>query len=310
MVWTADDIVSSVKRRAQLPAANGKLSDADILAIADEEVQTTIAQIERRAKEEFNVKSVDTTTVAGQSKYRIPTRAQGAVLRDVLVIDASDNVLDVPQIPLEHADFYEDGADYWWPNSVACAVEGDNLILIPAPTVGQVFTLRFRYYRRPSRLVLTSDAAVDKIGTVISSTTFRSATYPTNNHSTNDVVDLVQAIPNFDSLVDDATITINGNDEIVFPAAVSEAVVGDYVCDAGTTPIPQIIAELHPLLVRATLVSVLEAIGDRAALPPAQAKMQEMMDNAVYLINDRVEGAAKRIVNRNSPLRHRRWGYY
>jgi hypothetical protein len=304
VAWTADDLLNSVKRRAQLPSANGKLSDADILEIADEEIQTTIAEVVREAREELWVKWTDLSITDGQRDYRIPQRAQGANLREVKLVDSSNNFYDLPRIDLERIDYYRDGSDHWWPNGAACAVVGDFIRIAPDPSSFlATYTIRLYYYRRPSKLVQTTDDQVSEITVVNSSTSFKLDDVSGLNSGQD--VDFVQDHPNFDSLGDDIQITnISGSDIDVGTAPHSDVAAGDYVCDPGLAPVPQIPAELHPLLRRATLVSVLEAIGSSGSfIRVAQEKLGEMKRSATRMIQNRIEGAPPPILNWNSPLR-------
>lgn len=305
MVWTADDLLSSVKRRAQLPSAGGKLSDSGILEIADEETRTTVAEVLREAREELGVHWTDISLSDGQRDYRIPERAQGANLREIKLLDSDGEFYDVPNVGLTEVDYYRDGAAPWWRDGVACAVVGDLIRVAPDPSSSN-YTLRVYYYRRPSRLALTTSTDVAPITTVNSSTSwdFDNTTGFSSALSAGDKVDLVQGRPNFDALIDDGVIdTINASDLTLSSGSSDEAAVGDYLCQPGVTPVPQIPVEVHPFLLRATLVSVLEAIGDRRGAALAQRKLEETRRSVVAIINERVEGAPQKLVNRNSPLR-------
>lgn len=84
---------------------------------------------------------------------------------------------------------------------------------------------------------------------------------------------------------------------------------GDYVSLAGETIIPQIPDELHSMLAQRVACRCLEALGDREGLGAANAKLAEMESKTAILINNRVEGSPQKVVNHNSPLRQRFYGF-
>src|SRR5262249_21702328 len=127
---------------------------------------------------------------------------------------------------------------------------GNQAMLVPNPS--GLGTLRFVYHRRPSTLVLPSQAAV--ISSAINGTT---GAFNVSNASAIGLAfpDIVSAKSSFDILANrlaceiiGATITPD------LPADVLGAGIdtGDYVCVVGTSPVPQIPVELHPLLAQRT----------------------------------------------------------
>ena len=136
MPYTADDLVSAVRMRCQLPdaSADGKFTDADLRELATEELFTTLLATLRGSRGDYYVTSTDYTVGVGVSDYRIPTRAQGASLRDLTIIDTSGNGYSVPHLPLEDSDLFAKVGSYFWPSGVAHVIEGNLLRLRPAPT--------------------------------------------------------------------------------------------------------------------------------------------------------------------------------
>lgn len=308
MALTADYLLTQVKSRCQLPAANGKLTDAEILSLADEELLTTCLPVLRRAREEYGVKETDVTIVSGTKDYRVPARAQSGTLRDVVLLDSNSNAYDMVRVPLEQVDEFSTSSLNNWPGGAAFALMGSTIRIVPTPTQSG-WTMRLRYYHRPSLLTESDSARVTILSFVGASTTYAADTQ--NNHSTNDVIDFVQASGQLDTLATDYTFTDLGGGSFQVDANVPDAAIGDYVVDAGYTPVVPLPQEMHPVLLRATCSAVLEAIGDREGFRLMEAKTQQAIESVETLVNDRTEGSPVRIVNWNSPMRYGRgrgWG--
>jgi hypothetical protein len=79
--------------------------------------------------------------------------------------------------------------------------------------------------------------------------------------------------------------------------------VGDYIMKQEETIIPQLPAELRPILAQRTAVKLLEALGDTEGMRNAQQELERMEHNAMELINNRVEGAPQKVRSNHSPLR-------
>lgn len=305
MAYTADDLVSSIRRRAQYPssAQDGKLSDADILALADEEMQTTMLPLILSAVEEYYVKSSDSAIVANQTDYRIPSRAVGGALRDITYIDTNGNEFSLPEVALEqHSEYLRTNSGNW-SRQTAYTIVGDHVRILPTPSAAGG-SVRFYYNWRPGRLVLTTSSQVTDITGIASATYTVTATPASWGTSTE--FDLVQAKPNFDLLTDATTPSAvdSGGTNLVFAEAITDAAVGDWFCETGVSPVLQVPVELQPLLISATLIRCLMATGDLEAAQLEEAKMSQQRANVQMLIDPRNKGESRRIVNIYSSLRN------
>jgi hypothetical protein len=92
---------------------------------------------------------------------------------------------------------------------------------------------------------------------------------------------------------------------IKFPMGVvpEEFEAGDYICSQYECIIPQIPSDLHNILAERTVARILEAIGDTVGLQVANAKIGQLEARQNTLIDSRVDGSPRKIVNRNSLLR-------
>lgn len=123
-------------------------------------------------------------------------------------------------------------------------------------------------------------------------------------------LDLIQTNNPFKTLILDV-VSVNMN----IPAKIftfdpddlpSRLAVGDQIALAGETIVPQVPADLHSLLAQRVTARCLEALGDTQGLSSANAKLSEMEQKSGALLQSRVEGAPKKIVNRHSLLKRRR----
>jgi hypothetical protein len=123
--------------------------------------------------------------------------------------------------------------------------------------------------------------------------------------------DVVKAKPGFDTyeLENSATRTSN---TFTFSSGLDTAiVVGDYICLAGESPIPQIPVALHPLLAHRVVLRALEALGDPKAQVAAKT-CEELTKSAMLLLTPRSDGNARVVINRYGPgfgSRYGRRGY-
>lgn len=82
-------------------------------------------------------------------------------------------------------------------------------------------------------------------------------------------------------------------------------IVGDYICLQNESIIPQIPPDMHPVLAERTSVRILQALGDVQGVQVSSAKIQQMETQQGILLDNRIDDAPRKILNRNSPMR---WG--
>lgn len=234
MPWRTDDLLTIVKRKARLPSSNASFSDTQLLSIADEELQSFFIPLLRNTKSDYWMENSDVTMTVGTASYRLPSRSTSASLVDVWYYPSQGIPWKLSRIGVE---------DQWQFQSNmtgaprAYAINGDDVVLFPTPS--SAYTLRIRYERRPSQLVLVSACAPV---TVVGATTL---TVTGNTISSTDVVDVIQATPDFDALIDSASVTSTGSgpQTVTFSTSLTAVSVGDYVCQENTqcvVPLPDV----------------------------------------------------------------------
>lgn len=302
-ILTSDKLIASIRRRAMIPDDTATFEDLDLLEIANEEIDVEILPKLLSLNEEFLVTHVDIPIVEGVYRYEIPYRAVANKVRDLMLI-AGNDIYEVTRTDLEYISDYS-GSNLNSADNVVY-VENNEIVFASVGRSRSYESLRIYYYRTPSRLVET-----DRVGqiTFIDRNTgaVRLNHFPENysNLPTMDFIssDVANKIYKFDV----KPISANKNTkEISFslqdiPASLK---VGDYLCEAQETVIPQIPSEMHPLLAQSVAVHILESLGDQEGLAAASNRLEKMSKNVMSMTENRIEGAPKKIVGRHSPLRN------
>lgn len=304
--YTTTGLLASLKRRGMIPSSDEALATSDFLAIADEELQTYIVPLLISVREEYLVTSKDFTPDG--STYPIPPGAIGGKLRDVLISNGSGGFYALPRIEPERVENWGTTG-----GPVGYKLEGNNVVLVPAAT--PTGTLRMTFFRRPSHLVATS--AVATITAINTGTSTATTNLNPSTFSTSQSFDFIKANPGFDALYESATATTataSGTSWIgsVLSSNTAGAAVGDYICLAGDSPVPQVPVELHALLSHRIVWRVLEALGDPKAAV-AERTCDRLEKSVIKTLTPRVEGASRPIINYNGPGwgrgRYRGWRY-
>lgn len=298
--------------------ADSTLSAADLLALADEEIQSTIGPLIQATREDYYVAYQDVSLVANQREYRIPFRANGGKLRDVTYFSTStiNYGITLERLSLGEADEYAPTG--WAGMTPTYCIQGDNIVIVPTPTAALGF-LRIRYYRRPSRLVPLSEVAVSTSDNAITGgRRFICSNVPSSWGVLRYAYDFTRTAPNFDTPIVDKQGEIhasgtNGSLDFTMTDAEFASVVEytSYATDVyywpiislpGETAIPHIPAEAHPALAQAVAVKALEALGDRDGMAAAQTKLGMMLDQLQVTLSPRVDGAPQKVAARHGIL--------
>lgn len=85
-------------------------------------------------------------------------------------------------------------------------------------------------------------------------------------------------------------------------AVADNIAVGDFITLAEETIVPNVPTEYHPLLAQMVAVVCMEAMADEKQKQSANATLKEMEKDILNIVSNRVEGAPKKIRNRNGTL--------
>lgn len=283
--FTTTGLLASIRRRAASETATATgTADADLLTLADEELQDYILPILLSTSEEYGLFDADTTMTVGTASYRLPYRAVGAKLREVAIVQTDGQTRNLTRISL-------DELEQW--NTVdtgtaeAFYLKGSNLVVVPTPNAAE--TLRMTYFIRPGSL--TNTASDFKTLSVVSGTAL--TTGSAHGWTTSNTLDFIKANSPFETLSIDVTPGAASGSSITLSTAITGLAVGDYVCLAQKSPLPQAPAELHPLLAQRVAWRTNKNRGYLQEAGAAMEDLQEMERRLLGVLEPRVDGEGK-----------------
>ena len=302
-VLTSSKLIKSIRRRAMIPKDQSTFTDVDLLEMATEEMNLFMIPYLNQGQEEYLVYSEDEDVTSGEDTYSIPYRAQGNKLRDLQYVDQSGSVsVELSRISMEEL------SDYKY--NVGATVTDlfyiqNNKIKLVNENPGSDIILRKYFYLRPNSIVNENRSgivqSIDRVSGIITVDEFPS------NFSAIPLMDFVAlqspcVIHSYDK--QPTAINVN-NRSITFDITdiPDDLSVGDYICQAQESPVPQLPSELHAILAQRVAIACLESLGDEENKQSQERRLISMERSVDILIDDRVEGAQQKIKNRFSPLR-------
>lgn len=311
---TTDDLVTEVKELITLPDADARLGDTPttgILRAASRCLTTDIADLLVSTRQTRWVTSyADITLSAGTSRYRIPPRALGGTVDDVVAAEVMTGTntdlwreRTMPEIDARDRPFMTGAGTGLlrggWGAPVSFTWEGDFIIVMPAPdaSIASSYKLRIRYPRQPARLVpVASCAIITAVGgatvTATSAQTILGAA---------PVVDIVQGSMQADVLGMDLTTAISGGTVTV--SVPTDTAIGDYVCPAGYSCVVPAPEACWPSLVVGTAIETLLAINDTQGAQDLSPLFARRFEQTRNILQPRARQKSKPILNRMSALR-------
>jgi hypothetical protein len=281
--WLADALVAEIKRRARVPVSQATYTDAELLAMVDEQVREYLAPLMISVAEDYLTANYDVVVTAGVSTYRPPSRCMK--LREVAFVkDAgtdNETIIDVPRLRIEQLE-HERWGFYFSGNSVVLK------------DVDPGITLRMTYYLRPNRLVLAENVAVVQSVEVATGVVY--VYQMPDGIEGGTAFDIIRAAAPFDTLRTFAPSAL--------PAGLA---TGDFVCLPEQTPVPQIAPDLFSLLAQSVTVAVLDEQGDEVAFQRAAARKEQLEASARILLSSRVEGEPISLTPAFDPIWDRSW---
>lgn len=301
--YSVESLLISAKQRAMTASNQNLFADSDIIRFASEELQSVVLPFIESVKGEYFVTIQNQTFVQGTTSYTMPQRATGTKLRDVCLVDAQGNEVNLPQLNPE------DLKSSWYATSLfGFYPQGDQIILVLGNLngSGNYSYVRMKYFRRPN--VLCDSGSTGNAGQVVSfDTVAKTVTldFAPTTWTTSTQFDIINSLPPFQSRGDSLVITAIAGFVLTFSAALpSGLAVGDWVSEANFSPIPQIPVECHRLLETLTAARMLQYAGD-PSFQIFQAQAEQQKKDLNYILNPRVDGSSRKILIRN-PL----WGMY
>lgn len=286
MAYTTTELIADIKLRAFLPTSQATFTAADVLLLADAEMQTTVLPLIQSLRSEYYVTYKDYSITANQANYDIPVRAVGMTIRDVQYIFASGDVKSLPQMDVEQILTTVAG------EPSAFYLRQNQIYLFPTPS-STVDTLRVYYHLRPGQLVATTGAGlISSISTGANTATVASIPSAWTSAFT---YDLIRQDGASEPLAIDQAVTTVAATTLTFTSTMPTSLrVSDYIALAGQSPIPQMPAELRPVLAQAVAVRMMESM----MLPGvdfARSSLDREVKTATSLLTSRVQGESKKI---------------
>lgn len=285
-----------------MPLSQNTLTSGVIIEALDEEMRSTIVPLILAAQEEYYVQNNDQTLVAGTYIYTIPKRAAFATWRDVVFVDTLGNEINMTNLPPEYVKITYPVGNLPPMYTFGFILVNDHVQLWPPNmTVPIQYTLRMKIKRRPNHLTSYANCgqvtAIDTGTKVISLSVNGDGTWTTST-----TFDVIPNSPQFTSLQDDMAITAIDNtaNTITVTTIPTGLAVGDWICPAQMSCIPQIPYDMFPLLAQRGVIRCLESLGDTQNLQIAERRYQDMAVDFARTVSPRIQGTRKTLVNRTA----------
>lgn len=302
--YSVNSLVTSVKQRTMNASNQNLFTDADMVRIASEELQSVLIPYIESIKGEYFVKTLDTTFVQGQQAYTMPQRATGMKLRDVMLVDFQGNQINLPYINPE------DLKSNWAYAAIQFGFyPKDNqiiLVLGNLSALGNYQYVRMNYFRRPDTLCTTNtmdSPASGQITAINTGTNEVTLNFVPTTWTTSTLVGVVNDMPPFQSWADSQVITNISGFVLTFSSLPAGMEVGDWVAESNFSPIPEIPVECHRVLETLTSARILQYSGD-PAFQVFQAQAEAQKRDLINVLSPRIDGSARKI-----PLRNSLWGW-
>lgn len=314
----ASELVAQVRRSAQLPSVTtDQLSDADILAHADMEIQSVLLPEVRQVQQEFLVAAADVASVNGF--VPLPRRAATGAVRLVQLIQ-SGVAVTLPRVdPAQDPGRGAGGSGL----PFGFYFDGGGIRLAPAVASG---ALRIRYYVTPPKLILDTDATrVARIVDVqTGASTYEVQTTDTGGGITaDDYFDFIAAGGALNDVYGQM-LEITGTPDaftvpiasLAHPPRLDDYIVGYSASGRldGVSPVVPLPEEMSPVVVARVAARALESLGYLQEAGAKWASAEAALKSARRLLTPRSDGNPRVLVNGlhqaiRGPGSWRNWGW-
>lgn len=316
-----DELLSAIRLAAFLPPSHKTYTDARLLIEAQNALTTIFERNVVNSRQGYWLKSTRQVTTVGKSNYPIPSRAIVGGLEKLEITDASGQYQPIIQCTQRDAFMYEGIAGTTTGVPARYVLAGDQVRLLPAPA--GVYTLRFTYYVRPSRLVQPQSSTLAPIPNNVDRGQV-TAVNPTARTIVVNVVPFDQelavpaALTTAVQLIDvvhkdgvwhelalvgapqtlaGVTFTVGGTDDM------NEIRVGDYVRVAEQTDWPCLPDDFHRTLADAAGAVILTALNIINKSMALSQKVNTDIARFTDLLTPRVKNSPRTILARNALIR-------
>lgn len=310
---TANKLIETIKRKSFVPTDDVVYTEEDYLEMMNHEMDVRVIPHLLSRYEEYMVETEMVTLESGVTSYEIPYRAAGNKLRDLFYVKNPD--APTPQQNIQEMHRIDPSEIYAYSNSYSFGngfesgylyyVKNNKINLLNEFPSG-TGALKMDFYIQPNMLVLEKDAgkitSIDRVTGIVTLANFPTdfASLPSNK------CDFVKSrSPNIILDWDVAVTSVNSSAKTVTFAVADipdSLMAGDYICNTQESPFPNVPSELHSVLAQYVTISIMEALGDEQNKQSAERQLKAMLEALSTILDDRVDGSNKKIVNRHSPL--------
>jgi hypothetical protein len=183
---------------------------------------------------------------------------------------------------------------------------GDKVILVPTPSAADK-SLELWWSLAPSKIVTLADAALVQSVSTDSVVCTGLPSYITAGAT----VDFVQGRAGCSIRGMDAVVSNVVGNQVDFVAGTvpTDLVAGDYISLYQTSPVIMLPDEVYPLLESLTCQQIMSSLGDFEAAKELEPIILKQEKAVKLMMEPRVQGEEKKIVNRNGLLRGARGIY-
>lgn len=303
MLYLTEDLLTSVKLRSMVPISQSTFQDADLIQLANEELQLKLVADIMGERENFFLATESKSVYANMDTYPMPSRAIGNALKVVWYVDGQGNK---KKLQLKDIDQLGDYSILGGAIPDGYYIQGDSIVLMSPPNTTGGF-IRFDFYARPNKLVPTANCAkITSSSASAPNTVFNVDTDLTAALSVGSLVDVVSmASPFLLWGYKVPVVAITSSQITVASAGVSdqnsavEPVAGDYICPSGQANIAQVPQEFHPVLAQMVANRLLWGLGHMDKFQSGIQTLKEDRENALKLIKNRVEATPERVNTRS-----------
>jgi hypothetical protein len=128
MQYNTEDLLSSIKLRSLVPISQATFQDADLIMLANEELQLKLVSDIMSERENFFETNSLTPIVAGVDTYTMPNRAIGNALKVVWTVDSVGNKRKLQLKEVDQIAAYSGSGD-----PAGFFIQGDQIVLLPKP---------------------------------------------------------------------------------------------------------------------------------------------------------------------------------
>lgn len=308
--YTTTALLSNIKRKLQIPTGDTKLSDTELIAIADDEMRSYVIPKLLRTHEDYFVEQGTVAIVANQQAYVLPAPVNAATINSVSLIRANGTAQDLFRLTVKDVDRYN-GQTAQYPTHYV--LQGEKIVLLPTPT-DATNTLRIRFERMPGRLVAVSSTVTPTIASVSGATYTMSAAPGWTQGVT--YVTAYRSGPPFNCAFGYALVATVASTAVTFGTplwgATTDAYVSgpsdphmypDYICEWNLSPVVPLPEAWHPTMLYAASSAAAREYGDAQLADYLRGEMETRIEMMMQAASSRARYDEQVVFHRGSMMR-------